>query len=71
MFPGPLCTRLGLWGVCHERDVRTNEAASHSISERGADDDVDVVEGLGREFTAGAAATGDEVVVQAIDVFDA
>lgn len=52
-------------------DVRPDEAASHSISERGADDDVDVVDGLGREFTAGAAATGDEVVVQAIDVFDA
>jgi hypothetical protein len=32
---------------------------------------VHVVNGLGRKFTTGAATTGEEVVVEAIDVFDA
>lgn len=32
---------------------------------------MDVVNGLGREFAAGAAAGGEEVVVETIDVFDA
>ena len=53
------CARLGTGGVCHQRDVRLDEAAAHGVGERGADDDVDVVDGLGREFATGATATGE------------
>ena len=65
------CARLGTRCVCHQRDVRRDEAAPCSVTKTGADDDVDVVDGLGREFATGTATGGKEVVIEAIDVFDA
>ena len=65
------CARLRSRSVCRECDVRADEAAPCGVNKRRAHDDMDVVERLGRKLTPGPAATGEEVVVETVDVFDA
>jgi hypothetical protein len=48
-----------------------DEVGSDGVSERGANHDVDVVDGLRAEWSAGGGAVIDQVCVEAVEVFGA
>lgn len=57
---------LVAWG-----DVGIDEMAAHGQVERGSDDHVDLVHGLGSEAGSVTAAGGGELVVEAVEVVGA
>ena len=63
--------RLRSWCLGDESNICADEVAAGRISERGADHDVDVVDGLVGKFATAAAPVLEEFAIEVVDVFDA
>lgn len=57
---GPVVRGGRVCGVGSECDVGVDEVAADGVGERGADDDVDVVDGLRRERATVSAVGGEQ-----------
>jgi hypothetical protein len=59
---------LGLWRLGEQGDVDVDELTAGGVGQRGADDDVDVVDGLGGQRGAGESAVGEQIGVELVEM---